>query len=254
MTAQEGHQVQSGGGDLAGGEAQGQAHGPHPSIPTPQIVLLWSPRGAPAQPASHDPRQTLHPYSRPPRLCKLGDQAGRVGSQGPSAAWVVAGGEAWPCGRGGPGSPTSWPELAGPGPTGGRWEPALSPVLSQCGATAVIMLVGDTYTLINYVSFINYLCYGVTILGLLVLRWRRPALHRPIKVRPGKDWLAHMPEVVRDTPLPNWAPGAATAAMGKPAFAMCLALPGALCALAYSVLKQPCEEGAVDTPTSWTGK
>lgn len=47
------------------------------------------------------------------------------------------------------------------------------------------MLVGDTYTLINYVSFINYLCYGVTILGLLVLRWRRPALHRPVKVRPG---------------------------------------------------------------------
>nr|XP_008512272.1 PREDICTED: asc-type amino acid transporter 1 [Equus przewalskii] len=52
-------------------------------------------------------------------------------------------------------------------------------LLVCCGATAVIMLVGDTYTLINYVSFINYLCYGVTILGLLVLRWRRPALHRP---------------------------------------------------------------------------
>lgn len=65
-----------------------------------------------------------------------------------------------------------------------RWEASCQPlVLSQCGATAVIMLVGDTYTLINYVSFINYLCYGVTILGLLVLRWRRPALHRPIKVR-----------------------------------------------------------------------
>ncbi|XP_010847242.1 PREDICTED: asc-type amino acid transporter 1 isoform X2 [Bison bison bison] len=31
-------------------------------------VLLWSPRGAPAQPASHDPRQTLYPYSCPPRL------------------------------------------------------------------------------------------------------------------------------------------------------------------------------------------
>ncbi|XP_045702852.1 asc-type amino acid transporter 1 isoform X1 [Phyllostomus hastatus] len=55
-------------------------------------------------------------------------------------------------------------------------------LLVCCGATAVIMLVGDTYTLINYVSFINYLCYGITILGLLVLRWRRPALHRPIKV------------------------------------------------------------------------
>ncbi|KAK1330330.1 hypothetical protein QTO34_010518 [Cnephaeus nilssonii] len=57
------------------------------------------------------------------------------------------------------------------------------PALLVCyGATAVILLVGDTYTLINYVSFINYLCYGVTILGLLVLRWKRPALHRPIKV------------------------------------------------------------------------
>ena len=41
--------------------------------PHPQTVLLWSPRGAPAQPAGHDPRQTLHPYPRPPCLRKLGD-------------------------------------------------------------------------------------------------------------------------------------------------------------------------------------
>uniref|UniRef100_A0A7N9CW81 Uncharacterized protein n=1 Tax=Macaca fascicularis TaxID=9541 RepID=A0A7N9CW81_MACFA len=43
-----------------------------------QAMLLWSPRGAPAQPAGHDPRQTLHPHPCPPRLCKLGDlgQAG----------------------------------------------------------------------------------------------------------------------------------------------------------------------------------
>lgn len=85
-------------------------------------------------------------------------------------------------------SPDLQPEWEGPeqptGMTRSRWEASCQPsVLSQCGATAVIMLVGDTYTLINYVSFINYLCYGVTILGLLVLRWRRPALHRPIKVR-----------------------------------------------------------------------
>lgn len=52
----------------------------------------------------------------------------------------------------------------------------------QCLATLVIMLVGDTYTLINYVSFINYLCYGVTIIGLLVLRWKKPKIFRPIKV------------------------------------------------------------------------
>ncbi|NWQ75295.1 AAA1 protein, partial [Columbina picui] len=51
-----------------------------------------------------------------------------------------------------------------------------------CLATLVIMLVGDTYTLINYVSFINYLCYGVTIIGLLVLRWKKPKIFRPIKV------------------------------------------------------------------------
>lgn len=53
---------------------------------------------------------------------------------------------------------------------------------SQCLATVVIMLVGDTYTLINYVSFINYLCYGVTIIGLIVLRWKKPKIFRPIKV------------------------------------------------------------------------
>lgn len=52
----------------------------------------------------------------------------------------------------------------------------------QCLATLIIMLVGDTYTLINYVSFINYLCYGVTIIGLIVLRWKKPKIFRPIKV------------------------------------------------------------------------
>uniref|UniRef100_A0A8C9EJ85 Solute carrier family 7 member 10 n=1 Tax=Pavo cristatus TaxID=9049 RepID=A0A8C9EJ85_PAVCR len=52
-----------------------------------------------------------------------------------------------------------------------------------CLATLIIMLVGDTYTLINYVSFINYLCYGVTIIGLIVLRWKKPKIFRPIKVK-----------------------------------------------------------------------
>uniref|UniRef100_A0A8C5NPH5 Solute carrier family 7 member 10 n=1 Tax=Junco hyemalis TaxID=40217 RepID=A0A8C5NPH5_JUNHY len=55
-------------------------------------------------------------------------------------------------------------------------------LLICCLATLIIMLVGDTYTLINYVSFINYLCYGVTIIGLIVLRWRKPKIFRPIKV------------------------------------------------------------------------
>lgn len=80
--------------------------------------------------------------------------------------------------------------------------------------------MGDTYTLINYVSFINYLCYGVTILGLLVLRWKRPALHRPIKVRAP----------------PAWASGAGADAVGIPASATCQAPLGILCALVHLVL------------------
>uniref|UniRef100_A0A8B9F6X6 Asc-type amino acid transporter 1 n=1 Tax=Amazona collaria TaxID=241587 RepID=A0A8B9F6X6_9PSIT len=61
--------------------------------------------------------------------------------------------------------------------------PALLVCVSfTCMATLVIMLVGDTYTLINYVSFINYLCYGVTIIGLIVLRCKKPKIFRPIKV------------------------------------------------------------------------
>ena len=53
----------------------------------------------------------------------------------------------------------------------------------QCGATIVILCIGETHNLINYVSFINFLSYGVTIAGLLYYRWKRPNLLRPIKVQ-----------------------------------------------------------------------
>uniref|UniRef100_A0A4W6ERH7 Solute carrier family 7 member 10a n=1 Tax=Lates calcarifer TaxID=8187 RepID=A0A4W6ERH7_LATCA len=52
----------------------------------------------------------------------------------------------------------------------------------QCIATIVILCIGEMHNLINYVSFINYLSYGVTIAGLLYLRKKRPNLARPIKV------------------------------------------------------------------------
>uniref|UniRef100_A0AAY4D3W9 Asc-type amino acid transporter 1 n=1 Tax=Denticeps clupeoides TaxID=299321 RepID=A0AAY4D3W9_9TELE len=55
-------------------------------------------------------------------------------------------------------------------------------LLVCCTATIVIMCIGETHNLINYVSFINYLSYGVTIAGLLYYRWKKPALYRPIKV------------------------------------------------------------------------
>lgn len=46
-----------------------------------------------------------------------------------------------------------------------------------------MLVTSDIYTLINYVGFINYLFYGVTVAGQVVLRWREPHRHRPIKVR-----------------------------------------------------------------------
>ncbi|XP_045073448.1 asc-type amino acid transporter 1-like [Coregonus clupeaformis] len=55
-------------------------------------------------------------------------------------------------------------------------------LLVCCGATILILCIGETHNLINYVSFINFLSYGVTIAGLLYYRWKRPNLLRPIKV------------------------------------------------------------------------
>ncbi|XP_061670827.1 solute carrier family 7 member 10a isoform X1 [Syngnathoides biaculeatus] len=55
-------------------------------------------------------------------------------------------------------------------------------LLVCCFATIVILCIGETHNLINYVSFINYLSYGVTIAGLLYLRKKKPDLVRPIKV------------------------------------------------------------------------
>lgn len=46
-----------------------------------------------------------------------------------------------------------------------------------------MLVTSDMYTLINYVGFINYLFYGVTIAGQIVLRWKKPDIPRPIKVR-----------------------------------------------------------------------
>lgn len=56
----------------------------------------------------------------------------------------------------------------------------------------MILCIGDTHNLINYVSFINYLSYGVTIAGLLYYRWKKPKMVRPIKVleSPPKDFIS----------------------------------------------------------------
>lgn len=52
----------------------------------------------------------------------------------------------------------------------------------QLVSTLLMLCTSDIYTLINYVGFVNYLFYGVTVAGLIVLRVREPSRHRPIKV------------------------------------------------------------------------
>jgi len=38
------------------------------------------------------------------------------------------------------------------------------------------------YMLINYVSFVNWLAIGLSVVALLYFRYARPNMHRPIKV------------------------------------------------------------------------
>ncbi|XP_076828342.1 large neutral amino acids transporter small subunit 2 [Brachyhypopomus gauderio] len=51
-----------------------------------------------------------------------------------------------------------------------------------CISTLLMLCTSDIYTLINYVGFINYLFYGVTVAGQIVLRIKEPDLYRPIKI------------------------------------------------------------------------
>ncbi|KAE8633448.1 hypothetical protein XENTR_v10001884 [Xenopus tropicalis] len=55
-------------------------------------------------------------------------------------------------------------------------------LLFTCISTLLMLVTSDMYTLINYVGFINYLFYGVTVAGQIVLRWKKPDIPRPIKV------------------------------------------------------------------------
>ncbi|XP_048092554.1 solute carrier family 7 member 8a [Alosa alosa] len=55
-------------------------------------------------------------------------------------------------------------------------------LLFTCLSTLLMLCTSDMYTLINYVGFINYLFYGVTVAGQIVLRFKEPDIHRPIKI------------------------------------------------------------------------
>ena len=49
--------------------------------------------------------------------------------------------------------------------------------------TLVYLTSSDIYALINYVGFATWLSIGLSIVVLLYLRWKRPNMPRPIKVR-----------------------------------------------------------------------
>ena len=56
-------------------------------------------------------------------------------------------------------------------------------ILFQCGMSLVMLCSSDVYTLINYTSFVESSFIGISVAGLLYLRYKCPDLHRPIKVR-----------------------------------------------------------------------
>jgi len=45
-----------------------------------------------------------------------------------------------------------------------------------------MLMIKDVYTLINYMSFVEALAVGVSVFGLLWLRYKQPDAERPIKM------------------------------------------------------------------------
>lgn len=60
-----------------------------------------------------------------------------------------------------------------------------------------MLCASDIYTLITYVGFVNYLFYGVTVAGLIVLRVQQPSMQRPIKVTADESSLLSHPRHLR---------------------------------------------------------
>ncbi|XP_076336021.1 large neutral amino acids transporter small subunit 2-like isoform X2 [Tachypleus tridentatus] len=55
-------------------------------------------------------------------------------------------------------------------------------LIFTCVLSVAMLTTSDIYTLINYLSFIQWLWVGVAILGMMYLRWKKPYMPRPIKV------------------------------------------------------------------------
>lgn len=56
------------------------------------------------------------------------------------------------------------------------------PLLLSCGVALLMFCTSDIFVLINYLSFNQWLWVGISIMGMLWLRYKRPRMRRPIKV------------------------------------------------------------------------
>ncbi len=60
-------------------------------------------------------------------------------------------------------------------------------VILQAVIALLMIIPADFDTLVNYLSFTAWTFYAATMVSLLVLRYKRPDVHRPIKVKVTND-------------------------------------------------------------------
>ena len=52
----------------------------------------------------------------------------------------------------------------------------------QCVISVAMVIPSDIFTLIDFFSFSAWIFYGLTMVALLIMRWKEPNLERPFKV------------------------------------------------------------------------